>query len=261
MQTEIRGNGPDPWAVLQGELDAWAAAGRRATLWLRDDDATRDGPRLRRLFETMQGEPVSLAVIPESLDESLPVLLADHPAVTVLQHGFAHVSHAEAGEKKSEFPAHRDPQSVSADLTAGRAVLETAFGPIFRSVLAPPWNRFADRHRSALNTAGLAYLSTYGDPFAPSTDSAVIDTQVDPIFWRGHRGYLGDGPVLERLCGHLATRRAAGPGSAIDRPTGIMTHHMVHDEECWGFLSRLVGAVHDHPAVGWVDPFETKASP
>ncbi|MEQ9490038.1 MAG: hypothetical protein RIM72_13710 [Alphaproteobacteria bacterium] len=248
----------NPWDLLTRELDAWAEAGRRANLWLRDDDATRDGPRLRQLIRIMNDAPLSLAVIPKNLDPSLPALLRNHPNVAVLQHGYAHVSHAAEGEKKSEFPAGRDGVAVIADLKAGRGILEKQLGFAFRPVLAPPWNRIADTHRAALAPAGLFFLSTYGDPEAPSADPAVTDTQVDPIFWRGHRGYLGDEPVLDRLRRHLTTRRLAGAGAAIDRPTGVMTHHIVHDDGCWEFLSRLVALVGDHPAAGWTDPFATE---
>lgn len=260
MQIDTETAAADPWDLLGQELDAWAADGRQATLWLRDDDATQDGPRLRQLLEAMKGAPVSLAVIPNSLAGSLPTILHHYENVTVLQHGFAHVSHAEKGEKKSEFPAHRSAETVLSDLMAGRTILDAEFGPAFRKVLAPPWNRIADCHRAALQPAGLAFLSTYGDPSSPATDPTVIDTQVDPIFWRGHRGYLGDAPVLDRLCRHLATRRAAPSGSAIDRPSGIMTHHIVHDAGCWAFLSRLVDVIAGHPAAAWVDPFAPDAS-
>lgn len=251
----------EPWDGLVRELDAWAAAGRMASLWLRDDDATRDGPKLRRLLEVMNGAPVSLAVIPDGVAASLPVLLADHPAVSVLQHGLAHVSHAEEGQKKSEFPANREAESVHADLVFGYRILEDTFGDMFRPVLAPPWNRIAAVHEMALKPAGLRWLSTYGDPDRPSENPHVVDTQVDPIFWRGHRGYLGDAPVLDRLVRHLATRRSAPPGSVTDRPSGIMTHHIVHDEECWSFLARLVDVVASHPAAQWVDPFTQDMRP
>ena len=38
------------WADLDAELDRWKAAGRAATLWWRDDDATRPTPALDRLL-------------------------------------------------------------------------------------------------------------------------------------------------------------------------------------------------------------------
>ena len=56
-------SGPD---ALDRELDAWAAAGRVAEAWWRDDDATAPTPALARLLEARRaaGAPVALAVIP-----------------------------------------------------------------------------------------------------------------------------------------------------------------------------------------------------
>ncbi|MEK9660397.1 MAG: hypothetical protein VW644_01455, partial [Alphaproteobacteria bacterium] len=39
-----------PWDALAAELDVWAAAGRTATLWWRDDDADAASPALERLL-------------------------------------------------------------------------------------------------------------------------------------------------------------------------------------------------------------------
>ena len=54
------------WSELTEELDAWATAGRCATLWWRDDDAAQPGPALERLLALSAGHgwPVTLAVIP-----------------------------------------------------------------------------------------------------------------------------------------------------------------------------------------------------
>ena len=54
------------WRDLTWELDAWATAGQTATLWWRDDDATRPTPALARLRQLAQdnGIPVALAVVP-----------------------------------------------------------------------------------------------------------------------------------------------------------------------------------------------------
>ena len=61
------------WDALDRELDAWRAAGRRATLWWRDDDACRDSPALQRLLDIARRNdvPVALAAIPAQLEPSL----------------------------------------------------------------------------------------------------------------------------------------------------------------------------------------------
>ena len=74
---------------LERELDAWAAAGRTATLWWRDDDAAGATPALERLLALADelATPLALAVIPARADRSLRHLLARSRRVVVLQHG------------------------------------------------------------------------------------------------------------------------------------------------------------------------------
>ncbi|TMV59615.1 hypothetical protein FGG78_35815, partial [Thioclava sp. BHET1] len=63
----------DPWAAVKTELDRWAAAGRRADLWLRDDDAVAPTAQLDRLIALTGAArvPVLLAVIPRDTDAAL----------------------------------------------------------------------------------------------------------------------------------------------------------------------------------------------
>src|SRR5205085_3367391 len=115
------------WTDLTDEFDRWQAAGRVAGLWWRDDDAIAATPQLDLLLELAENVPVALAVIPGLAEPSLPAALEKKPDIAVLQHGWRHTNHAVAG-KKSEFPAHRKPSEVSADLAAGAARLRALFG-------------------------------------------------------------------------------------------------------------------------------------
>lgn len=247
----------DPWQELQQELDRWHAAARIATLWWRDDDATRPGPVLDRLAETASGAPVSLAVIPALADPALAQTLDRHPALTVIQHGYAHRSHAGPGEKKCEFPAGRDEAEMLADLAKGRERLAGLFGPRFRPALAPPWNRIADTLPAKLESAGLLALSTYRRANRPPGPRRWVDTHCDILAWRTSRGFVGDAEALGLIAGHLRARRT---GDALEEPTGVMTHHIVHDEACWTFLRTLARVVADHPAAAWCDPFSDLAA-
>ena len=241
-----------PWQEFRDELDRWAAEGRSATLWWRDDDAVKPGPILDRLLATASEAPLSLAVIPALADPALGEVLARTPSLSVMQHGYAHKSHAKPGEKKCEFPASRDAETMLADLARGRERLESFFGNRFRPALAPPWNRIADSLTARLAEAGLQGLSTYRRADRPAGPALWVDTHCDIIDWRGTRGFVGAGAALDLITGHLRARRA---GDTIDEATGVMTHHIVHDEACWSFLADLVHAVADHPAAAWCDPF------
>ena len=235
--------GDTGWVALEREVDAWRRAGREATLWWRDDDAAEPSPALSRLLGLRPGCPLGLAVIPARAKASLARELTD--AVDVLVHGFAHANHAAAGARKSEYPAGR----VAPDeLRAGRERLEDLFGARALPVFVPPWNRMGDESAAALPAAGYRALSGYrGRPEGPLPR---LDTHVDLVDWRGGRRFAGAGTVLGALAGALAARRRArDPG-----PTGVLSHHLVHDAAGWRFLERLLAWGDDAPGVRWVRP-------
>lgn len=242
----------DPWDILKDELDLWQSQGRVASFWWRDDDAVRPGPKLERLLRTAGDVPLSLAVIPEDVDPDLAALLAAYPQASVLQHGYSHRNLAPETEKKSEFPASRDMANALIDLTVGKDTLMALFGDRFRPVLVPPWNRIGDPLPSNLHAIGLKGLSTYRRKTRKDIGIRCIDTHCDIVAWRTTRAFIGDEHALVAVTEHLQARRSA---SVFEEPTGMMSHHIVHDEGCWSFLARFVETVNDHPAAVWCDPF------
>ncbi|WP_051249326.1 polysaccharide deacetylase family protein [Inquilinus limosus] len=242
---------PEPWTELRAELDRWAALGRRASFWWRDDDAVAPSPALDRLLAlaARHGRWVALAVIPDGTGPALAERLAGTPTVAI-QHGWAHRSHAPAGEKTAELGDHRPAEAVLAELSAGRDKLQALFGDRFRPVLAPPWNRIGPQLRARLGEAGLLVLSGFGARDA-APGPAQVNTHADPVDWRGGRGFAGIDRTLAPILRHLADRRvgAADP----EEPTGILTHHLVHDDEGWIFLDGLFSLLSRHPAAAWPD--------
>ncbi|HEY4164349.1 MAG TPA: polysaccharide deacetylase family protein [Dongiaceae bacterium] len=244
------------WADLARELELWAASGRDATWWWRDDDAVADSPALRQLLD-LGRNGLGLAVIPgsptESLTESLAPALGDHPHVFVLQHGFSHRNQAEPGAKKNEFPDSRDPTAIDAELATGRRRLRDAFGNRFLSVLTPPWNRIGDRTLPRLKQLGFRGLSRYQSRKAPEFHGLQqINTHVDVIDWQGGRGFLGEAACLGLFLGHLQARRTGHADR--DEPTGLLTHHIVHDATTWRFLQKLRDFLAEQPAARLLDP-------
>lgn len=245
------------WDLLIAELDAWERAGKMATLWWRDDDAVADTAALQRLVETARDIPLSVAVIPNDMQESLHRAIGHVATVDVLQHGFAHINHAPATEKKAEYGDHRPQSDVLAELTDGFQKLRRQFGTQFKAVFVPPWNRMSPGLTARLHEIGFTAASTYGE--AHHSDGMprnvqIVNTHVDIIDWRGSRGFLGVRQVLSILVDHLAARRT-GKLSAHE-PTGVLTHHLVHDDASWSFLARLVPVIHDHRAAAWSRPFQ-----
>ncbi len=226
---------PDPWQALDDEVALWSAP---PALWLRDDDGTGPTPALNALLDACAGAhvPVCLAAIPAGLDDGFCPWLKQHTAATtVVPHGYAHLNHAPADQKKAEFGDHRAPAAISSDLVEGLSRIQAAFGPRSRPIFVPPWNRLGSTTLSSLAAAGYTALSAKGTP-ENVTGITVIDIHIDIIDWRGTRGFGGDAPILGALCARLATLRRLGKER---EPTGILTHHAVHDPAAWAFLNTL----------------------
>jgi hypothetical protein len=245
----MSGSGARDWDPLARECDAWAESGCRIELWWRDDDAVADTPALRRLVE-IATVPLALAVIPANLEGSLPASLKSHQSVSVLQHGFGHRNRSPAGGKKSEFPAGRLWPEVAADLVHGRDRLAAAFGTQFVPVLTPPWNRIDNSHVSRMSQLGYRGLTTYlARKSAGSGGIAQVNTHVDIIDWHGTRGFVGLPAALNPLVGHLRAKRT-GEADAGE-PTGVLTHHLVHDTETWDFLGEVLDWCAKRPNIEW----------
>lgn len=242
------------WSDLARECDAWTVAGRRIELWWRDDDAVSDTPQLRRLLALTHAPrlhvPLALAVIPAALEPSLAALLAERDSgVSVLQHGFDHRNRGAAGAKKSEFPAERPWAEIAADLARGRDRLADRLGARFVCALTPPWNRIAPAHAARLPELGYRGLTTYLARTRVQTAPPRVNTHVDVIDWHGTRGFVGVGAALDLLIGHLSAKRRGAADPA--EPTGLLTHHLVHDTETWEFLGALLDWSVNKPNIQW----------
>jgi hypothetical protein len=237
------------WRELEATLDAIAERGEAIRLWWRDDDAGPDHPALLRLLELAERRdlPLALAVVPMWLEPPVQAAIAASCRATVVQHGYAHANHAPAGAKSLELGG-RDVGVVLDELRAGRALLREAFGAGFLAVLVPPWNRYDPALLAQLGASGFRGLSTFGPrPAAPPAPGVCqVNTHLDPIDWRGSRLFVGETAALERLCAVLAP----------EEPIGILSHHLVMDEDGWRFLDRLLGVLSRHPAARMCAPDE-----
>ena len=219
------------WRALDEELARRRDAGRTPELWWRDDDAAAPTPPLRRLLTLSEtsGVPMALAVVPLA---AVPELFANHEAC-VLMHGTDHRNRAARGQKKTEFPIAEADEQAIARLAAARERLARLAGHRFLPVLVPPWNRFKRTLVARLPAAGLHGLSAYGPRAAAQAARGVaqVNTHVDIIDWHGTRGFIGEEPALRAVLKHLAAQSG--------EPTGVLTHHAVHDQAAWAFLERL----------------------
>jgi hypothetical protein len=242
------------WPKLQRELDLWAESGKQASFWWRDDDAISETPQLQLLDSLSQtfDIPVSIAVIPASLEASLPKFLQQRDHFSVLQHGYRHSSYAAKGVKKIELGGERPLDIIATELCDGFERLSNAIPDQFIPVIVPPWNRIEPRVYNELTDIGFTGISVAGARKVsyPVTGLLQINTHLDPINWRHGRDFIGSQIAIELLQQHLYLRRTTD--RCGDEPTGLLTHHLVHTEAIWNFCQSLFKHLNQHPAAHWV---------
>ena len=241
------------WNDLTHELDVWQASGRSATFWWRDDDATRTTHELERLLAISNETrtPVNLAVIPRDAEDALRDRLSNHDIAFVLQHGWSHENHAPAEDRQVEYGPHRPLPVMLTELAEGWKRIARFERSL--PVLVAPWNRMDAALIPSLPSTGLRAVSTLGprDLAEPAPHVHCTNVHVDIIDWSGTGGFVGEHNALEQIIKHLAQRRETMV-DAIE-PTGLMSHHLYHDDGCWCFISDLLRRTNEHPAVRWLD--------
>lgn len=248
---------PD-WKPLQTELALWQAAGLYLPLWWRDDDAVDVTPQLETLSalsETL-GLPAHLAVIPKGAQIELAEYVRAHPELIPVVHGWAHRNHAPPAEKKAEFRLHRPIDAVVTDAEAGLTRLRDIFGAQLCPIFVPPWNRIAPEIAVHLPALGYRILSTATARktvlAAPNLEQ--VNTHLDPIDWHGTRSLVDPARLIAQTVLLLRDRRE---GRADNKePFGMLTHHLVHDQDVWIFTQELLQRLLDGPGVPWAAAHE-----
>jgi peptidoglycan/xylan/chitin deacetylase (PgdA/CDA1 family) len=232
-------------AVFVETLDRLKAAGEPVRFWLRDDDAVSPTTALERLLDLCaeHAVPLTLAVIPRDTGEPLAEVLAERGDVTVAVHGWSHANHAGPSEKKQELGLHRPLAETAQELEAGFQKLSGLYPQQFIPMLVPPWNRIAPDVIEALPALGFRSLSVFGPE--KKVVLPLLNTHLDIMNWHGVRG----GRDPEALFAELALLL-----EAPERPEtiGILTHHLVHDDNAWNYLKALFAATSGHAACRWV---------
>lgn len=230
---------------LVAALDECTRRGFTADLWLRDDDAVKPTEALDRLLDLSSrfSVPVTLAVIPSTTTQKLASHLHEAPLVTVAVHGWSHANHAGEGEKKQELGRHRHPSIVVGELREGLEKLRDLHGARFVPMLVPPWNRIDASIVQSLPELGFHALSVFGPE--KTTTPPSLNTHVDVMDWHGSRGGRDHDILFAETADRIARTMASGG------TTGILTHHLVHDESVWQFLTKLFEITANHPACRW----------
>jgi len=248
---------------LYRELDEWNFDGDEVMLWWRDDDAIENTPALKQLFSLVSkyDVPLSLAVIPGLLQSTLVETVKEQPLVQTMQHGVRHENKAPKGEKKQELSQNANIEELVKLIAHGFAKMSTEFDKQFVPVMVPPWNRIDESVIERLVSIGFLGLSCFAARTRPEVDNNVwlVNTHIDIINWKNQKEFAGSENVISQFTAHLSRKRLGEADRA--EPTGLLTHHLVHDHACWEFLAELFSVLDEHPAVTWLSAdrvFQTK---
>lgn len=242
--------------LLDLELLRWRAAGRRAVLWWRDDDARTETPQLSRLLDlaARHAAPFALAVIPDQDLRPLAACLAAGVNATPVQHGVDHQNRRQ-GAEAGEFPHHWLRLRVVTQLRLGWSRLQAL--PDVLPLFVPPWNDIHPELPGAIQDAGYVAWSAWSSlAEMQPTRPRRFDAHIDLLRWRGGARFRGASRIYAALREALEARRKA---EHWDAPIGLLTHHLDHDEAAWGFLSDFLVWTGTQPELQWRGPRELAA--
>jgi peptidoglycan/xylan/chitin deacetylase (PgdA/CDA1 family) len=221
---------------LESEFARWRREGLTPRFWLRDDDAAHPTQALDRLLCLVDAydAPLLLAVIPADATEALAERIGGDRLVTPAVHGYAHRRHTPDNVPAMELGGERSVEKILAELKAAREKLRRLFGKPLSGILVPPWNRLSREVAARLHEVGFTGLST-NSWHEDGSSLPQLNTQIDIIDWANEKR----GRSLEWAMGELLRRleQARERGGA---PLGILSHHLVHDEQAWVTLEALI---------------------
>ena len=146
------------------------------------------------------------------------------------------------------------PTSWSPSSRSAGTGSNSLFGAALKPILVPPWNRIAPHLVPMLPELRYAGLSTFGArPRArPVAGLTQANGHLDIIDWPGTRRFIGTETALATFIDHLAARRT---GTVPDpaEPTGLLTHHLAHDDGAWAFVADLLEKTGGHKGASWLD--------
>lgn len=243
------------FSALIDELNICSDLGIVAEFWWRDDDLQRASRQLDKLLEISDRHqaPVALATIPRGVEAALAERLSGCDQVSILQHGYSHQNFAPLTERKMELGWHRSGTEIQQQIGSGLHELKSLFDEQFVAVMAPPWNRIDPRVISLLQGTGLCGLSTTKPRIQtfPVKGIKQVNVHVNILDWKQGNCFAGESVCIEQMVAHLYAKREG----QVDphEPTGIMSHHQVHDDGCWNFLEGVFDVLKKHPNVQILD--------
>lgn len=235
-------------ARLSAALEQRQATRHVVDIFFRDDDVDVDEGTLHALLDVFlsRGIPLNLEVIPGTLTADAVAQLeryrcAQPRGFELHQHGWRHTNHERTG-RKCEFGASRGVDAQRADIAAGKARMDAAFGPGWFPAFTPPWNRCTHDTFAALEQLGFRVLSKDrgAHPLA-GYRWREVSTTLDLYTWRSGAALKPPAEIVDALTAQLQA----------DAPIGVLLHHKVMDQAAFGLVAQLLDELRQFPIVRW----------
>jgi hypothetical protein len=187
----------------------------------------------------------AIAVIPQHADAALVAAL-QRTSTCVWQHGWGHHFHS-AGE----FGEGRPLFELVQDAVQGQRALDRLFKPEgWQKIFVPPNHLLCGAFKESLREIGYVGLSGGISNLPPREGLAEQNAEVDLFDW-AHKELFSERETSELLLKQLQKRRV-GECNGI-APIGLLTHHLVFDNDAWSMIRRLLAMLRSHAAVEFVD--------
>jgi hypothetical protein len=258
------------WDKARRELDRWANCGLTARFWVRDDDAIEPSAKLDQLqkLAAKYNIRVGLAIIPGKVLPSLIHYLdVNQKQFYPMCHGWKHVDYGRKN-KPAEFGPDRPLSKIISDAESAFQLFSSQFDAV-KPIFVPPYNRITPAVARALPNVGFFGVSLMPNfierkmlQFAPQlawpnflkvparSKSPRIDVHLDMIDWKSN-GARATERIVDDLLSNLRGRRLGFLPDAT--PIGLLTHHLVHNEEIWHACNEALEVLQSHEAVEFID--------
>jgi hypothetical protein len=258
------------WDDARRELDCWADTGLTAKFWVRDDDASEKTQNLERLRDLAfkHNIKIGLAVIPGKIAPNLSDFLDNNTRYFYpMCHGWQHINHNQRN-KPAEFGPDRPISSMIMDAQSAFSLFNRRLGTL-KVIFVPPFNRVTPALIKALPNIGF-----FGTSLMPNylerkilqlgsrlnlsaaikipdfSDGPRIDVHLDLINWR-EKTAQETKIIVSNLVQQLRGRRLGLV--AADKPIGLLTHHLAHNERIWRACHEVLEVLQSHKAVEFID--------
>ncbi|MDC0074355.1 hypothetical protein OAK17_05850, partial [Alphaproteobacteria bacterium] len=230
------------WKNFSNELKECKKYNYIPYFWLRDDDAIKFTPNLKKfsIICKKYNIPMNLAVIPKLIEDSLIEFVSNEKNIYILIHGLRHLNYANKNQKKSEFGSNRDIETMLLEIQKGLEINKETFGEKSLPVFVPPWNRVNNKILNQLINIGIIGFSGINSTsflrqqFKSYNPLIIRNADIDIINWKSNKSFMGEELLLKSIISEIKVR--IKNIHLRSEPICILSHHEIMKNESFKFI-------------------------